>query len=82
MIIPLAYTVFLDVKKKSHGIRPNIVMVTERKGNHSESVSNKQEQLAFSKQPSIEVDICYSFVVSRFEEQEDNWKQYRVLGTY
>jgi len=48
MIIPLAYTVFLHVKK-SHGIRPNIVMVTERKGNHSKRVSNKQEQLVFSK---------------------------------
>lgn len=48
MIIPLGYTVFSDVKK-SHGIRPNIVMVTERKGSHSERVSNKQEQLAFCK---------------------------------
>lgn len=81
MIIPLVYTVFLDAKKP-HGISPNIVMVTERKGNHSKRVSNKQEQLAFSRQPSTEVDICYSFVVSRFEEKQDNWKQYSVLGTY
>lgn len=48
MIIPLVYTVFLDAKKP-HGISPNIVMVTERKGNHSKRVSNKQEQLAFSR---------------------------------
>lgn len=46
MIIPLAYTVFLDVKKPN-GIRPNIVMVTEREGNNSKTVSNKQDQLPF-----------------------------------
>lgn len=81
MIIPLAYTVFLDVKKP-HGIRPNIVMVTEREGNYSKTVSNKQEQLPFHQQPSIERDICFSFVVSKLEEKQDKWKQYSVLGTY
>lgn len=81
MIILLAYTVFLDVKKP-HGIRTNIVMVTEREGNNSKTVSNKQEQLPFHQQPSIEGDICFTFVVSRLEEKQDYWKQYSVLGTY
>lgn len=60
--------------EKTHGITPNIVMVTEREGNNSKTVSNKQEQLPFHQYPSTECDICFSFAVSRLEEKQDNWK--------
>lgn len=30
----------------------------------------------------MEINICYLFVNSQFEERQDNWKYFYVLGKY
>lgn len=57
-------------------------MVTETQSTQAKGFLIRKNSQHSVSVPPMEVDICYSFVDSSFEEKQRNWKYFYVLGKH